>query len=163
MTCIRYVFLTHNTLSLTYSIQIAARPHPYGVRANDDVRAFILSRVQAIALTHPHITIDDDTLTNVSFSSGLASTGSGSAAYFEGTNILVKVDGSDPELSLAQGAVLFDAHYDSVSTTPGATDDGMGVASLIALLEYLAKNRLRRTAVFNINNGEEDGLFGAHA
>jgi acetylornithine deacetylase/succinyl-diaminopimelate desuccinylase-like protein len=115
--------------------------------------------VKAIASRHSYISVDDDLRTNVSFVSTMGSVG----VYFEGTNVLVKVDGSDPDFSLANGAVLFSAHYDSVPTAPGATDDGMGVASLISLLEYLALHRPRRTAVFNINNGEEDGLHGAHA
>jgi Zn-dependent M28 family amino/carboxypeptidase len=75
---------------------------------------------------------------------------------------LVKIDGSDPGYQ-DHGGVLFSAHYDSVSTAPGATDDGMGVAVLLHMVKYLAENRPRRTAVFNINNGEEDGLNGAHA
>lgn len=82
--------------------------------------------------------------------------------YFEGTNVLVKIDGSDPKHEKT-GGVLFSAHYDSVSTASGATDDGMGVATLIQLVQYFAENRPKRTAVFNINNGEEDGLNGAHA
>jgi len=71
----------------------------------------------------------------------------------------VKVEGQNPELD----AVLFSAHYDSVSTASGATDDGMGVATLLQLVDYLALNRPKRTAIFNINNGEEDWLYGAHA
>ena len=55
------------------------------------------------------------------------------------------------------------AHYDSVSTGYGVTDDGIGVVSLLQLVEHLVKNRPRRTAIFNINNGEEDGLNGAQA
>lgn len=55
------------------------------------------------------------------------------------------------------------AHYDSVSTALGATDDAIGVVSLIAMVEYLStKVRTKRTAIFNINDGEEDGLHGAH-
>ena len=46
--------------------------------------------------------------------------------------------------------------------TTGATDDGMGVATFIQILEHLVQKRPRRTAIFNINNGEEDGLNGAH-
>ena len=61
-----------------------------------------------------------------------------------------------------KGGVLFSAHYDSVSTAPGTTDDGMGVVTLLQMVEYLANNRKKRTAIFNINNGEEDGLHGAH-
>lgn len=81
--------------------------------------------------------------------------------YFEGTNILVKIDGTDPKYQ-HKGGVLFSAHYDSVSTAPGPTDDGMGVVTLMQMVEYLAERRPKRTAVFNINNGEEDGLHGAH-
>ena len=58
-------------------------------------------------------------------------------------------------------AVLFSAHFDSVPTSLGATDDGMSLAALLQLLMYLAKHRPRRTAIFNINNGEEEGLNGA--
>jgi hypothetical protein len=82
--------------------------------------------------------------------------------YFEGTNILVKIDGSDPNYQ-DKGGVLFSAHYDSVSTAPGVTDDGMAVVTLMQLVEYLGEKRPKRTAIFNINNGEEDGLYGAAA
>ncbi|CDO78073.1 hypothetical protein BN946_scf184708.g7 [Trametes cinnabarina] len=81
--------------------------------------------------------------------------------YFEGTNVLLKIDGTEP----ARDGVLFSCHYDSVSSAPGATDDGMGVATLLEMAEYLSvpERRPRRTAVFFFNNGEEDYLNGAHA
>lgn len=84
---------------------------------------------------------------------------SGGGVYFEGNNILVKIDGKQSALE----AVLFSAHFDSVSTAPGATDDGMGVATLLQLVDYFANNIPKRTVIFNINNAEEDGLLGAHA
>ena len=61
--------------------------------------------------------------------------------------------------------MLFSCHFDSVSTGLGATDDGMAVATLLELAEYLSlpENRPRRTAIFFFNNGEEDYLNGAHA
>lgn len=71
----------------------------------------------------------------------------------------MKIDGT----SSTAGGVLFSAHYDSVSTAPGSTDDGMGVVTLLQLVQYFAENRPLRTAMFNINNGEEDGMNGAHA
>ncbi|THH20498.1 hypothetical protein EW146_g874 [Bondarzewia mesenterica] len=134
---------------------ISARPHPYNSRENDRVRSYILNRVSEIAKGHDHVTIDDDTETTVSFTDGAHAT------YFEGTNILIKIHGS-AELS-EQNAVLFSAHLDSVSTGFGATDDGMSVSALIQMVQYLATHRPLRTAVFNLNNGEEDGLNGAHA
>ena len=74
----------------------------------------------------------------------------------------VKVDGSEP--STAKDGVLFSAHFDSVSTGYGATDDGMAIVTLLQLIEYFSilERRPRRTAVFLLNNGEEDGLNGAH-
>lgn len=79
-------------------------------------------------------------------------------SYFEANNILVRIQGTS-----AMPAVLFSAHFDSVSTAPGATDDGMGVATLLQLVQYFAENKPKRDVIFNINNAEEDGLYGAHA
>ncbi|KAI5115976.1 hypothetical protein M0805_002625 [Coniferiporia weirii] len=142
--------------------KIAGLPHPYNSHQNDVVRDYILERVQAVALSSDFVFFDDDLTSNVTFGlkTGLGND-AGAAAYFEGSNILVKIDGTQHDSK--SGAVLFSAHFDSVSTAPGATDDGMGVATLLALVEYFAENRPKRTVVFNINNGEEDGLYGAHA
>ncbi|EIN06389.1 hypothetical protein PUNSTDRAFT_89945 [Punctularia strigosozonata HHB-11173 SS5] len=135
---------------------VAARPHPYNSHANTYVRAYILDRLQHIAAPHR---------STVSVVSDLNSTASYSNVYFEGTNVLVKVEGTQSNATndYEGGAVLFSAHYDSVSSAPGATDDGMGVVTLIQLVKYLTEHRPQRTAVFNLNNGEEDWLNGAHA
>ncbi|EPQ55262.1 hypothetical protein GLOTRDRAFT_61175 [Gloeophyllum trabeum ATCC 11539] len=138
---------------------ITARPHPYISHFNDKVRAYILSRVEDIASAHPDfIHVVDDNKSSASW----ATKASPHAVYFQGTNVLVKVDGTDPNY-FDRDAVLFSAHYDSVSTAGGVTDDGMGVVTLLQMIEYLARNRPKKTAIFNINNGEEDGLNGAHA
>lgn len=129
---------------------IATRPHPYNSHANELVHGFLLSRLNPLASAYPHVHLVDDRVSN----------GSWEQTYFEGTNILVKVDGTDPS---AGGAVLFSAHYDSVSTSTGTTDDGVGIVTLLQFVAQLAKTRSMRTAIFNFNNGEEDGLNGAHA
>ncbi|KAF7311356.1 Peptide hydrolase [Mycena kentingensis (nom. inval.)] len=135
--------------------EITARPHPVLSHANDLVHAFLVDRVTAIAKEYAHVEVVDDVVSNASWP---AWGNSQAAVYNEATNVLVKVEGTEP----TERGVLFSAHYDSVSTASGTTDDGMGVATLIQLVEYFAKNRPRRTAVFNINNGEEDGLNGAY-
>lgn len=132
-------------------MQIAGGPHPYNSHANDAVRSYILSRITDIAELHNNVHVADDIRTNATWYAG-------GGVYFEGNNILVKIDGKQPELE----AVLFSAHFDSVSTAPGATDDGMAVSTLIQLVGYFAENTPKRTVIFNINNGEEDGLHGAH-
>ncbi|KAA1477505.1 hypothetical protein DENSPDRAFT_828844 [Dentipellis sp. KUC8613] len=132
---------------------IAARPRPYNSHANDRARAYILDRVNEIAKDHKHVHVEDDRQTTASFIDGKH------AAYFEGSNVLVKIDGLEDANESA--AILFSAHLDSVSTAPGVTDDGMAAVSLIQMISYFAKHRPRRTALFNINNGEEDGLHGS--
>ncbi|GJJ06344.1 hypothetical protein Clacol_000535 [Clathrus columnatus] len=133
---------------------ITTRPHPFNSRANDAVRSYILSRLNEIdSGTRTALIVDNDIYSNVTWQEGRA------GRYFEGNNILVKIEGRNPELK----AVLFSAHYDSVSTAYGATDDGMGVVTLLQLITYFSKNTPSRTVVFNINNGEEDGLYGSHA
>ncbi|CAE6427113.1 unnamed protein product [Rhizoctonia solani] len=128
-------------------------PHPYNSHSNGQVRDYLLGRLRGISHTYPHIEIENDRVSNGTYS------GAERVIYFEGDNLLVKIEGKDPALP----GVLFSAHFDSVSTGFGATDDGMGVVTLLQLVEYYARNRPKRTAVFNINNGEEDWLNGAHA
>lgn len=82
-----------------------------------------------------------------------------SLVYFESSNIIVKVEGKNPNIS----ALLLSAHYDSVPTSHGATDDGKGIACMLALLDYYSNNRPDRTIIFNFNNNEEFGLLGAKA
>jgi Zn-dependent M28 family amino/carboxypeptidase len=136
------------------SLQITAHPHPYNSHYNDAVHAYILSRLRPVAASTSYVHISNDQTSNGSWASP------GYGVYFEGTNILVKIDGRNSD---SNDGVLFSAHYDSVSTAPGATDDGMGVVTLLQLIDHFAKHRPNRTAIFNINNGEEDWLNGAHA
>lgn len=104
--------------------------------------------------------MDLDLSSNASWTSALLSANS-YAVYCESENVLVKIEGSDKEYQ-ESGGLLLSAHLDSVTTAPGASDDGMGVVTLLSMVKYFAENRPRRTVVFNINNGEEDGLNGAH-
>ncbi|KZT72372.1 hypothetical protein DAEQUDRAFT_664218 [Daedalea quercina L-15889] len=149
--------------------QITVRPHPYLSHANDDVRTYLLSQLEPIAAQYDHVHLSHDLTSNVSFvHGGILKGQTPIGVYFEGANILVKIDGTDTPLADPErqhDGVLFSAHYDSVSTAPGATDDGMGVVTLVELVRYLAvpEHRPRRTAVFFWNNGEEDGLNGAYA
>ncbi|PVH94026.1 putative zinc metalloprotease [Periconia macrospinosa] len=149
--------------------------HPYNSHANDDVREYLLSRVeQHIAsknLTSHQVQIIDDKVSNVTFSSG------STTVYFEGTNIIIAIRGSEDKepfysatpyqsaRDAKNGGVLVNAHYDSVSTGYGATDDGVGVVSVLQLLSYFTEERNwpKKTVVLLLNNGEEDFLNGAKA
>ncbi len=61
-------------------------------------------------------------------------------------------------------AILLMAHYDSVPCSPGASDDGMGSATVIEAARALgASPPLRRNVILVLTDGEETGLLGAEA
>ncbi|KAJ3748428.1 hypothetical protein DFH05DRAFT_560843 [Lentinula detonsa] len=157
----------YGNLNVTEAFQdlhiLAARPHPYHSHANDVVRDYLLQRINDIRLQsglRDEFIIDDDISTNGSWTSSFGSSNFGT--YFEGNNILVKIRGAAEPSNPPLPAVLFSAHFDCVSTAAGATDDGIGIATLLQLIQYFSTHPPHRTVLFNINNGEEDGLNGAH-
>ncbi|KKF93054.1 putative zinc metalloprotease [Ceratocystis platani] len=95
--------------------------------------------------------------------------------YFEGSNIYVYIRGTEddpnqwwheehvPGKRYGGNGVLVNAHYDSVSTGFGATDDGMGVVSVLQVINHYTKpgNQPKNGLVAMFNNGEEDYLWGA--
>lgn len=60
-------------------------------------------------------------------------------------------------------ALLLSAHYDSVPVGPGASDDGIGVATILEVGSILKDRPLRRPVILLFNEGEELGLVGARA
>ena len=76
------------------------------------------------------------------------------------TNVVAHLDGTEPALP----GVLITAHHDSVGAGPGASDDGLGVASIVETARAIAAaKRPRRTIVAVLTDGEEAGLAGADA
>jgi hypothetical protein len=74
-------------------------------------------------------------------------------------NIVCRLKGSSQ-----QKAVLLVAHYDSIAGSPGASDDGAGVAALLEGARALKSlPQLRRDIIFLFTDGEEEGLLGARA
>ncbi|OJJ89687.1 M28 family metallopeptidase [Aspergillus glaucus CBS 516.65] len=159
---------------------------PYNSHQNDLVRGWLLERIGEITATAstaedaeeegdgkgtPEVVVFDDLQSNLTFAgSVLGSTGVG--VYFEGTNIMVYIRGSEDEKGdfwedsdyiPDKGGVLVNAHYDSVSTGYGATDDGVGVVTCLQLLRYFTTpgHAPRHGLVVLFNNGEEDFLNGA--
>ena len=60
-------------------------------------------------------------------------------------------------------ALLLSAHYDSVPVGPGASDDGVGVATLLEVGSILKGRQLKRPVILLFNEGEELGLIGARS
>ncbi|KAL8827271.1 MAG: hypothetical protein Q9191_003288 [Dirinaria sp. TL-2023a] len=168
--------------------------HPYNSRRNDRVRDWLLSRIEAIlqnngvlptvgaesehrvesATAEPPTVVFSDTISNVTFSLPSDASKPGWSVYFEGTNIIVYIRGGSEDergdwwltdRTPSKGGVLVNAHYDSVSTGFGATDDGVGVVTVLQLIKYFtSKGKApKRGIVALLNNGEEDYLNGARA
>lgn len=84
-----------------------------------------------------------------------------------GSNVVGLLEGSDPKLK--EEAVVYTAHYDAFGATPdgrfypGAADNALGVAEMVAAAEALASLPVkpRRSVIFLAVTGEEYGLHGA--
>lgn len=126
---------------------IAARPHPIGSAENARVRAYLLGQLRGLGL---------DPRVQTAFVAKPDDWG-----VVAGTvhNVIVRVPGRQPGK-----AVVLVAHYDSVTTGPGAADNGASVASLLETLRALrAGARLRNDVIAVFSDGEEVELLGAEA
>ncbi|KAL8651256.1 MAG: hypothetical protein Q9210_003363 [Variospora velana] len=195
------VNLTETWQDLQY---ISGGFHPYNSRRNDETRDWLLRRIERILATNtkglmfdrskylhdsqfrasiarqsPAVVFSDVT-SNVTFSregkksSSDSGRESGLSVYFEGTNIIVYIRGSEDggedwwltgQEPPKQGGTLVNAHYDSVSTGYGATDDGVGVVTILQIIKHFTTegHKPKRGIVALLNNGEEDFLNGARA
>ncbi|CRG85833.1 hypothetical protein PISL3812_02842 [Talaromyces islandicus] len=155
--------------------------HPYNSHNSDEVRSWLLTRIDEILQenenpssvnstadqSRPQVFVFDDNQSNLTIVQ------SNLGVYFEGTNIMVYIRGRDDDKRnwwethglepSGRGGVLVNAHYDSVSTGFGATDDGIGVISCLQLIKYFTTpgHEPLRGLVVLFNNGEEDFLNGA--
>ena len=164
--------------------------HPYNSRRNDFIRDWLLTRIETIVRENGVSTSSDplkekeqesssvvifsDVVSNASFTASNNGGSPGISIYFEGTNIIVYVRGSEDDIGewylkkeppKGKGGVLVNAHYDSVSTGFGATDDGVGVVTILQLIKYFSSSgrQPKKGIVALLNNGEEDYLNGAWA
>ena len=123
------------------------RAHPVDSAANDAVRERLIGEMRAIGLS-PQVRERMDcngTLTSRSVSCSMT------------RNIVASI-GPDTGKRL-----LLNAHYDSTPTGPGASDDGIGVASMLEVAALLRASPPARPITLLFNEGEEYGLNGARA
>ena len=140
-------FDTDRALARLQRILGDQRPHPVDSESNDAVRERLLAELRAIGL-QPVVT--DNFTCN-----GGARTRSISCARIR--NVVATI-------GPAQGRhVLLVSHYDSTPNGPGASDDGIGMASMLEAAFFLKQQKLRRPVTFLFDEGEEVGLIGARA
>ncbi|KAI0150257.1 hypothetical protein GGR57DRAFT_201838 [Xylariaceae sp. FL1272] len=157
--------------------------HPFNSRKNDGIHNWLLLELNEIkernlAGNDSGMVVLEDVASNITTSDSIWGGNSKTGTYFEGKNIIVYIRGEEdppgpwwedgryrPDRVIGRGGVLLNAHYDSVATGYGATDDGMGVITTIALVDYFSRpeNRPQRGIVALLNNNEEDYLWGAQA
>ena len=79
---------------------------------------------------------------------------------FRSQNIEGIFQGTDEN---SDNIIIFNAHYDSVKGSPGADDDGSGVAAVLACAYVLSKFDFNHTIKLLCFSGEEEGLLGSNA
>lgn len=75
-------------------------------------------------------------------------------------NIVVKLHAANN----SSQSVLINAHFDSVPTSPGGSDDGINCATMLEVLRKLSREPKRplNNLIFLFNGAEETGLQAAH-
>lgn len=134
--------------------EIAQRPHPVGSADHARVEAWLYGRMTELGLA-PQVQTGPLAPDSVK---RLERWGLPSGPEIEVRNLVGIVPGRDPALP----AVLVMAHYDSSAKSPGAADDGAGVASVLEAVRALkARGPLDRDLIVLMTDGEELGLDGA--
>lgn len=129
---------------------IAHAPHPVGSPAHQEVRDFLLARLDTLG-------IEADIQEGLFFTGRRRHGSLGAGARINNVVARIRGTGSGP-------AILLDAHYDSVDTAPGANDDGVGVAVLLESLRALAAGPpMHNDIIVLFSDAEEVGLVGASA
>jgi hypothetical protein len=127
---------------------ISKQPHPIGSDGHAVVRDYLLADLNAIGLKPE---TQKTTVADYRWGNSFR------AATVE--NILARLEGSNDGK-----AILLVAHYDSVPTSYGASDDGSGVATLLETAHALkAGAPLKNDVIFLFTDAEEVGMLGARA
>lgn len=79
--------------------------------------------------------------------------------FEQGVNIVAKRPGTDS----GSGSILLGAHYDTVLNSPGADDNGSGIAVILEIARLLSKEPTTRSLEIAFFDQEELGLLGSFA
>lgn len=129
---------------------ITQRPHPTGSEEIERVRRYVVDELAALGV---RAEIQEATVVPTQARAGWP------APAARVRNIVARIAGTSNSRAL-----MLAAHYDSVPTGPGASDDGAGVATLIETVRALKTGPpLRNDLVLVFSDAEELGLIGARA
>ena len=78
---------------------------------------------------------------------------------YKSKNIVATHKGSDS----SDAIFIICAHYDTTKTSPGANDDGSGIAAMLTIANICSKYSFNYTIRFIAFSGEEIGTYGSYA
>ncbi|WP_437996187.1 M20/M25/M40 family metallo-hydrolase [Sorangium sp. So ce185] len=129
-------------------LELAAEPRPTGSAGHRRARDYLLAQLAALG-----VQAEVQRTSVLSRQWGLPY----DAARVE--NVVARLPGAD-----STRAVALVAHYDSVPGSPGAADDGSGVAALLETLRALKSGPpLRNDVLLLFTDAEEGGVLGGKA
>jgi hypothetical protein len=133
--------------ALDHIAAIAQAPRPTGSPASDRAREHLMRTLTSLGLD-PAVSVRQTCRADA-----------GETVCGQVSNVSATVPGSRRD-----GTVVLVAHYDSVIGGPGASDNGLGVATLLEVARALvAGPELRNDVLLLFTDGEEAGLLGARA
>ena len=78
-----------------------------------------------------------------------------SSEGYKGKNVIATLPGK------TNSSIILSAHYDSYPTSPGADDDGSGIACLLMASQIFSKYNFLHTIKLIAFSGEEQGMLGS--
>lgn len=127
--------------------ELARLPHPVGSSEHERVRGRLVARLAGLGL-EPR---EQESLVAAAIEPGRA-------RVAPVANVMARIPGD------GEGALLLAAHYDTAPASPGAADDGAGVAALLETARaLLAGPPPPRDVILLFTDGEELRLLGAEA
>lgn len=78
---------------------------------------------------------------------------------YKDNNVVAIQNGTDPNSDVV---ILLCAHFDTIGDSPGANDDGSGIAALLTIANICSQHSFNHTIRFLAFSAEEVGLYGSH-
>lgn len=78
--------------------------------------------------------------------------------WYVSENVIATHPGSDPS---SDAVFIICAHYDTIKSSPGANDDGSGIAIMLTIAKILSQYSFNHTIKFIAFSGEDVGLHGS--
>ena len=126
---------------------IAKEPHSSGTPAHEKVKDYLVEYCKSMGLE-----VKVQEATGFRDYGWLVNAG-------RAQNVIARLKGTN-----SQKTILIMSHYDSQPNTPGAADDGAGIAAMLETIRALKTGqKLKNDVVFLMTDLEEVGLLGAEA